>query len=382
MEMFFTEGTNHNLILDILRYWVRVYRVDGFHLLGTNLPITAIVQDNVLSRTKIFYEELNESVCSAGRKYKNLYVYKEEYMYPARRVLNHLNGNMRDFADQQRKQGAFLGYVNYIASNNGFTLADLFMYNDKHNEENGEKIADGNAWNFSNNYGVEGPTKKRYINAIRRLKWRNSILMLFLAQGVPLLWQGDEMGNSQGGNNNAYCQDNPTGWLNWKNEKTHRKELRFLRQVIAFRKEHPILSNEMPFQFSDYKSVGCPDLSFHGESAWIMEPIAGRMSLGMMYCGAYAQNAEADRDAEDVYVAYNFSSGMTSMALPDPVRGRRWYLAIDSGNDAMPFLEEPVVCAQGSVVIRSQSIQVFVSRAIPEQEPKTRTKKGRIVENE
>jgi glycogen operon protein len=283
-------------------------------------------------------------------------------MYPARRVLNHLNGNMRDFADQQRKQGAYLGYINYIASNNGFTLADLFMYNDKHNEANGENNSDGNAWNFSNNYGVEGPTKKRYINTIRKLKWRNSILMLFLAQGVPLLWEGDEMGNSQNGNNNAYCQDNPLGWLNWKNEKSHRKEINFLRQVIAFRKEHPIISNEMPFQFSDYKSVGCPDLSFHGESAWIMEPIAGRMSLGMMYCGAYAANPEAAEEAEDVYVAYNFSSAMTSLALPEASGKRRWYMVIDSSNDQTPFLEEPVLCTNGSIVIKSQTIQVFVSK--------------------
>ena len=119
------------------------------------------------------------------------------------------NGDL--FADQQRKQGAFLGYINYIASNNGFTLADLFMYNDKHNEENGEQNLDGSSWNFSNNYGVEGPTRKRYINALRKLNWRNAVLMLMLAQGVPLLWSGDEMGNSQNGNNNAYCQDNPTG---------------------------------------------------------------------------------------------------------------------------------------------------------------------------
>ena len=136
MEMYFPEKVNHNLILEALRYWVREYHVDGIHLLGEHLPITAIVQDGMLSRTKIFYVNFEEKACAASRKYPNLYIYKEEYQYPVRQVLNHINGNMRDFADQQRKQGAFLGYINYIASNNGFTLADLFMYNDKHNEEN------------------------------------------------------------------------------------------------------------------------------------------------------------------------------------------------------------------------------------------------------
>lgn len=376
MEMYFPEDTNHNLILDVLRHWVREYHVDGFHLLGGNLPITAIVQDNMLSRTKIFYTAFDETSCSTVRKNKNLYVYKEEYLYPARRVLNHINGNMRDFIDQQRKQGAYLGYVNFITSNNGFTLADLFMYNDKHNEENGENNLDGNAWNFSNNYGVEGPTRKRYINLLRRLKWRNSVIMLLFAQGVPLIWAGDEMGNSQQGNNNAYCQDNPVGWLNWKNEKTHHREIEFLRQVIAFRREHPIISNEMPFQFSDYKSVGCPDLSFHGESAWVLEPVAGRMCLGMLYCGAYAQDGA---NTEDVYIGYNFSSAMSALALPKPSAGKCWYMVIDSSDDKMPFLAEPMLCEQGRINIRPQGIQVFVSREVHSEEKKT--KRGRSKAN-
>ena len=186
--MFFPEDIDHNLVLEALHYWVREYHVDGFHLLGGNLPMTAIVQDNMLSRTKIFYTGFDANICTIQRKYKNLYVYKEEYMYPARRVLNHFNANMREFIDQQRKQGNKYGFVNFITSNNGFTLADLFMYNDRHNEANGEDNLDGNGWNFSNNYGVEGPTKKRYINKLRKLKWRNSMAMLFLAQGVPLVW--------------------------------------------------------------------------------------------------------------------------------------------------------------------------------------------------
>lgn len=359
MEMYFPEDLNHNLILDALRYWVREYHVDGIHLLGENLPLTAIVQDGMLSRTKIFYMSFDEKVCAACRKYPNLYVYKEEYQFPVRQIINHINGNMVDFVNQQRKQGAFLGYVNYIASNNGFTLADLFMYNDKHNEANGENNLDGSSWNFSNNYGVEGPTRKRYINQIRRQNWRNAILMLFLAQGVPLLWAGDEMGNSQDGNNNAYCQDNPTGWLNWKNEKTHAAQIAFLRQVITFRKNHPILSNAMPFQFSDYKSLGFPDLSFHGESAWILEPTPGRMCLGMLYCGAYAKNTTK---TQDVYVAYNFLAAASELALPKLKKGRQWVLCIDSGNDKTPFLEEHKIVESGKIILRPQTICVLESR--------------------
>ena len=87
-------------------------------------------------------------------------------MYPARKLLNHMNGEVREFLNQQRKQGMNVGYVNFITSNNGFTLADLFMYNDKHNDDNGENNRDGNLWNFSNNYGVEGPTRRKYIKSL------------------------------------------------------------------------------------------------------------------------------------------------------------------------------------------------------------------------
>ena len=363
MEMYFPVDTNHNLIVDVLRYWVREYHVDGFHLLGESIPVTAIVQDNLLSRTKIMCEKYDPGVVCDGRKYMNLYVYKDEYMYPARKILNHLNGNMKEFIDQQRKQGSRLGYVNYITSNNGFTLADLFMYNDRHNEENGENNLDGNAWNYSNNYGIEGPTRKRYINSLRRLKWRNSMLMLMLAQGVPMLWAGDEIENSQKGNNNAYCQDNAIGWVNWKNEKTHRKELVFLQKLVRFRKEHPIISNEMPFQFSDYHALGCPDLSFHGESAWILEPTVGRMCIGMLYCGAYTKG---DKEAEDVYVAYNFFSAVSSLALPQLDKHKRWYLVMDSSNDSQPYLDEAVLMENSSITMMPQSICVLVGRRVTE----------------
>ena len=373
MEMFFPEDIDHNLVLEALHYWVREYHVDGFHLLGGNLPMTAIVQDNMLSRTKIFYTGFDANICTIQRKYKNLYVYKEEYMYPARRVLNHFNANMREFIDQQRKQGNKYGFVNFITSNNGFTLADLFMYNDRHNEANGEDNLDGNGWNFSNNYGVEGPTKKRYINKLRKLKWRNSMAMLFLAQGVPLVWSGDEISNSQQGNNNAYCQDNPVGWVNWKNEKTHRKEIRFLEQLAQFRREHPIVANEMPFQFSDYRSYGSPDLSFHGESAWILEPSEGRMALGMMYNGAYSTD---ERYKEDVYVAYNFYSAASTLALPKLDKDKHWYLVMDTSDDEMPFLEKAVLQDRGNIVLKAQSICVLVGRS-EQKEGKRKVKEGK-----
>ena len=358
LEMFFPEHTNHNLILNVLRFWVREYHVDGFHLLGENLPITAIIQDSLLSRTKIFYTGFDESAVRTGRQYQPLYVYKEEYMYPARKLLNHMNGEVREFLNQQRKQGVNVGYVNFITSNNGFTLADLFMYNDKHNDDNGENNRDGNLWNFSNNYGVEGPTRRKYIKSLRGLKWRNAMMMLFLAQGVPMLWSGDEICNSQKGNNNAYCQDNDIGWLNWKNEKLHKSELDFLQKLIDFRKSHPIISQKEPFHFQDYRAIGVPDLSYHGENAWMAESELDNRSVGVMYSGEYER-----KGAETVYIGYNFFSARMKLALPKLSYKKKWYLIADTTIEAEPFMLEPKENeSQKYVTMNPQAICILVGK--------------------
>ena len=358
LEMFFPEHTNHNLILNVLRFWVREYHVDGFHLLGENLPITAIIQDSLLSRTKIFYTGFDECAVRTDRQYQPLYVYKEEYMYPARKLLNHMNGEVREFLNQQRKQGMNVGYVNFITSNNGFTLADLFMYNDKHNDDNGENNRDGNLWNFSNNYGVEGPTRRKYIKSLRGLKWRNAMMMLFLAQGVPMLWSGDEICNSQKGNNNAYCQDNEIGWLNWKNEKLHKSELDFLQKLIDFRKSHPIISQKEPFHFQDYRAIGVPDLSYHGENAWMAESELDNRSVGVMYSGEYER-----KGAETVYIGYNFFSARMKLALPKLSYKKKWYLIADTTIEAEPFMLEPKENeSQKYVTMNPQAICILVGK--------------------
>ena len=320
MEMFFPATVSHNLIMEVLHYWVKEYHVDGFHLIGDNLPIIGIVQDPLLSRTKIFADGFNEQY-DVPRKYKNLYIYREEYQYAARQLLNHYDGDIHEFANQQRKQGESYGFVNYIANNNGFTLADLFMYRDKHNEANGENNCDGSDYNLSNNYGIEGPTKKRFVNDTRRSKMRMAFTMLMLAQGVPLILAGDEFGNTQEGNNNAYCQDNEIGWVNWSQFNKYKEDREFLKKLIQFRKEHSLITKEVPFKFNDYRSMGAPDLSYHGEKAWIAQLDPGRKSLGMLYCGAYAKEGKS---ADDLYIGYNFYSEEVKLALPK-VANRKWF---------------------------------------------------------
>lgn len=357
MEMFFPEEINHNMVMDILRFWVRTYHVDGFHLLGGNLPITAIMQDAILSRTKIFYRDFVENTFVSEKRYKNFYVYKDEYQFPARKLLNHINPDIREFVDQQRKQGTNLGYINYVASNNGFSLADVFMYNDKHNEANGENNQDGENWNLSNNYGEEGPSRKKYIVKTRKQKWTNAMVMLFLAQGVPLIWEGDEISNSNGGNNNTYCQDNLIGWVDWKNERKNQKDIKFLQKLSEFRRNHPVLRSPVPFHFNDYQSSGFPDLSYHGDSAWLLDIDRGKMNLGMMYSGDYSSSECKD----SVYVAYNFYSAVSTLALPKLKNKKKWYLVMDSSLEER-FLEEEKLVDKNVLELKPQSICILIGK--------------------
>ena len=312
MELFFPWETSHLFIMDVLHFWKNEYHVDGFHIIGSNLPISSIVRDPILSRTKIFTDTFNGE-CDTRRKYKNLFIYKDEYQFPIRMLLNHYDTDIKELANQQRKQDTDFGFVNFVASNNGFTLADLFMYNDKHNEANGEENRDGSDYNLSHNYGIEGVSKKRFVNDIRRKRMRLAYQMLMLAQGVPLIMAGDEFGNTQEGNNNAYCQDNEIGWVNWSQFNRYKEDREYIKSLIAFRKKYRLIAKETPFRFTDYRSLGAPDLSYHGENAWISQIDHGDKRLGVMYCGAYAQEGQAK---EDIYVGYNLYSNEVSLALP------------------------------------------------------------------
>ncbi len=360
MEIFFPEDTGHELIMDALRFWVKEYHVDGFHILGSNLPMTSIVQDSMLGRTKIFADDFQGVECT--RKYKNLYVYKEEYQYPSRQLLNHYDCDIREFVNQQKKQSESLGYVNFIATNNGFTLADLFMYNDKHNEANGEENCDGSDYNLSNNYGIEGPTKKRYICELRKARLRTAYMMLMFAQGIPLIQAGDEFGNTQCGNNNAYCQDNEIGWLNWSQFGRTEADRELLKALIEFRKKHGLITREKPFKFNDYRSMGAPDLSYHGEYAWISQLDPGRKSLGMFYSGAYA---EKNQDNNDIYIGYNFYSEEVQLALPKlsiaKKQQKNWCLVMDSAREPA-ILEKEEVQKEQYVTVQPHSVVLLRSR--------------------
>ncbi len=362
LEMYFDEKMNQNIAVEILRYWVMEYHVDGFHLLGAALPVNAMAQDLILRRTKLFAEGFSERLFEKQCTYPRLFVYNEDFLYASRKLLSQDRGSMQELLNQLKRQNPVFGFVNFIAGNNGFTLADLFSYERRHNEENGEGNQDGLIWNFSTNCGVEGPTRKRSIVEYRRKQMRNAAVLVLIGQGVPLFMAGDEFGNSQQGNNNCYCQDNKTGWVNWSSLKRNAAFAQFVRQMMAFRKNHPVLSSSRPMQMCDYKLKGFPDLSYHGENAWVMSPGLYPHAIGMLYYGAYALREDGTED-DFIYVGMNFHEQPRSLALPKLPQKRRWYLAVSTAEKDMPFCEPPVLLEKKyQIEVPGQAILILVGK--------------------
>lgn len=360
MEIYFDSTVSQRMMAEVLRFWVKQYHVDGFHLAGGQLAVEEAAQDVLLRRTKLFCTGYGTALLEKKTAYPHLYIYNDEYLYPLRKLLNHMEGSMYEFANQQKKQGLYHGYVNYAAINNSFTLADVFMYSEKHNLENGENNADGSDWNYSSNYGIEGPTRKKYVAQQRKRQMKNALAMVMLAQGVPLIASGDEFGNSQKGNNNAYCQDNKTGWVNWNEAKKNASFTQYVEQLIRFRREHPIIRASQPMRMNDYKGEGYPDLSYHADSAWVNGFDASRRSAGMLYCSAYATQPP-DGDAF-VYAAYNFHHGKCHLALPKLPKGVKWYAVMNTALDEPFYKEEICLTQQELLEMDGSSVRLLVGR--------------------
>ena len=273
------------LIMDSLRYWVQEMRVDGFRFdlastlarelhevdrLGAFFDI--IHQDPVLSQVKLIAEpwDLGEGGYQVG----NFPVLWAEW-----------NGEYRDtvrrFWKGDGEQVSALGYrlmgssdlyehggrrpyasINFLTAHDGFTLRDLVSYNDKHNEANGEENRDGHNDNISWNCGVEGPTDDPAILALRARQQRNFLTTFILSQGVPMLLAGDEIGRTQQGNNNAYCQDNEISWIDWQIDRTGRELLDFTRRLLWLRYEHPVLRRRKFFQGRNLRGSEVKDLTW------------------------------------------------------------------------------------------------------------------------
>ena len=356
MEISFTGDEKDDFILDVLNFWRRRYHIDGFHILGVGMPAERIADDSFLGEAKIFYDNFPGSVLYGEEEDKHLFVYNDGFTFPLRRLQHHMDGSIADFAGVLKRQQEHFGYVNYAATNTGFCLLDVYSYGEKHNMDNGEDNTDGSNYNCSYNHGVEGPTKKKNLNRIRRMNARTAISAALLSQGIPMICEGDEALNSQSGNNNPYCQDNPIGWANFSNTKSTKQFTEYVKNMIAFRKEHPILRQELPMKENDYKSFGLPDLSYHGREPWVMGIGAEKKGIGIMYCGAYS-----DTPCEDVMLCFNFYYGEETFAVPALPPDRRWYFVTNTGDEE--FLPEDVPLKnQSQIIVPPGTLTILVGR--------------------
>ncbi len=300
LEMPFAEDTSVLMMMECLRYYVMEYHIDGFVLNPYRIPFDCLKKDPILSQTKLMKHQ-------------------EDFQTAMRRFLKGDEGLIPDVMFWFKHLSAKEGIFNYITTHTGFTLQDLVSYDGKHNEINGEYNQDGPNYNYSWNCGAEGPSRKKAVVELRGGQMRNAMFLLLLAQGTPCILAGDEFGNSQKGNNNVYCQDNPIGWLNWKKSVKDREFCQFVKKLIAFRKRFDFFHSDMEFSGVDRTGCGLPDVSYHGEMAWRAPMEVSSRQLGVFY--------GADTDSKSsLFIAYNMHWLEHAFALPAPGKNKKWYL--------------------------------------------------------
>ena len=364
MEIYFPKGTKESFVFEVLSYWKLTYGVDGFHLLGKGVPGAALVSHPLFKKTKLFFEKIEEEWVK-GKKavvYRNLAEYNDRFMNCGRKLLKGDEGQISEFAYLIRKNYEGYGTVNYMGNVNGFTMMDMVSYSTKHNEANGENNKDGNGAGDIWNWGEEGPSRKKEVNTLRKKQLKNAMLYTLLSQGTPLIYQGDEFGNSQFGNNNAYAMDNEIGWVNWKLSPIGKDLKAFVQEMIAFRKEHPILHTEKPLTMSDYKGYRYPDLSYHDHRPWYPGFERYCRSIACMYCGKYAKkdNGEAD---EFIYAAYNSYWKACDFALPRLPEGMNWEVAICTDDGMLKeYPKGTILPTQNIMQVSARTVVVLIGK--------------------
>lgn len=325
LEMYFPGDADQLKALSVLHFWKTVYHVDGFHVIGGGVPKEALAQDPLLARTKLFYDWIDTGRVYGGKapRTRHIAICNGYYQSEARRFLKGDAGVSEAFRRTQGRNPDTHALVNYAANVDGFTLYDAVSYNTRHNEGNGEGGLDGTSDNNSWNCGVEGKTRKKPVIELRAKQIRNILTYVFLSQGVPLLYAGDEFCNSQGGNNNAYASDDPVGWVSWGLARRNKDITDYVRKLIAFRKEHGILHGEAGLRGTDYRGTGIPDISWHDTKAWYTNQSAESRSFAIMYNGAYAKKPDGSPD-DCIYVCYNAHWECHTFALPRLPRGLSW----------------------------------------------------------
>ena len=348
-----TLNCNHpivqQMILESLRYWVTTYRVDGFRfdlatILGRNEDgspmskpplLQSLAFDPILGKIKLIAEAWD-----AGGLYQvgsfpawNRWVeWNGKYRDDIRSFLKGDNNIVRTAV--QRIMGSPDMYeadgrgenasVNFITCHDGFTLYDLYSYSTKHNEKNGWNNTDGTDANYSWNCGEEGETDREDVKKLRSRLIKNACAVLMCSRGIPMFLAGDEFGNTQFGNNNAYCQDNIISWLDWNLLEKNQDIFQFFKAMIAFRKEHRIVRTD-----TSGCSLGFPSISAHGHEVWKEDFDNTKQYAGILYAGK-----DKDRNDDVVYIAINTYWEDQTVEIPKLNEDLQWSVRINTFTDS------------------------------------------------
>ncbi len=374
------------LLMDSLRYWVTEMHVDGFRFdlaaalarelhevdrLGAFFDI--IHQDPTLSQVKLIAEpwDLGEGGYQVGNFPVLWSEWNGRYRDCVRDYWRGSDQSLAEFASRLTgssdlyESGGRRPYasINFLTAHDGFTLNDLVSYNERHNEKNGEENRDGEPNNRSWNCGFEGPTEDPKVNLLRVRQKRNLIATLFLSLGVPMLLGGDEFGRSQNGNNNAYCQDNETSWLDWENVDL--AQLEFARKIIQFHKQHPVFRCRKWFQGRSIRGNDVSDLAWFRPDGEQMSDedwgVGFAKSLGVFLSGDEIPGVdEAGRRIVDdsFYVIFNAGWEPMEFMLPPERWGQSWSRVLDTSTGT-PTEDEWQRAAGTRINIESRSLVVM-----------------------
>ena len=371
------------LIMDSLRYWVTECHVDGFRFdLASALArelfdvdrlsafFDTIHQDPVLSQVKLIAEPWD--VGPGGYQVGNFPILWSEWNGPYRDTIRDFWRGQAGIAEFSRRlTGSMdlyfdgrdpLASINFITAHDGFTLRDLVSYNEKHNEANQEDNQDGTDDNRSWNHGVEGPTDDPEIVALRLRQMRNHLVTLFLSHGTPMLLGGDEFGRSQGGNNNAWCQDSEISWFDWTHSDEQVGLVEFTRRLIAFRQEHPVFRRAAFLEGTEHEGSGLPDV-------WWMRPDGHRMTdedwdgdarvLALFLNGEEIphRTPTGEKVVDDSFlIFFNARPEDVEFTLPLKKFGERWVLEFTTVDPGAEVFE---VEARGTVEVPARSTVVL-----------------------
>lgn len=371
MQIYFPKSINGSMMLDVLRFWYSEYHVDGFHVLGEKIAQDIIIADEYLADARLYINNLdkyNETVAEYASRRK-LYSINDVFMTSIRKYLKSDSDSLQSFVYANRNNPANVHCLNYITCYEGFTLADLVSYEHKHNEDNGENNTDGSDYNLSWNCGTEGKSSKKSVKELRMRQIKNALCMLYLSQGTPMIYMGDEQLNSQNGNNNPYCQDNDITWINWKNTKTNTEILQFTKDLIRYRKNHPVIHQKQELKGMDYLSCGSPDISYHQDMAWKSDYNNYLLHLGIMLDGRYTKTEIGPDDT--LYFAYNMHWENHVFGLPRLKKNMKWELAFTTADsEECEEIKKDLHVSQDEICVYKRSVLVLKSVASIAKEEK------------